>query len=243
LAEPQLGSDLAARLHVSTVELEGSLKSLEGYERLEVWMEDENSLYWGKAAAVAWRSKLINLVKMYEESNPLRGGISREELKTRLGVPWTHRRWQTILEQGSIRGFYRISGSKVQTNAGAQIPADISKRLQALRTKWQSVSLMPPELITTAEACGIPKSEAPEYAQYLCEIGEWVHIDQFYYRQKDIEPAKESLIEFLKVHGEIGVSEVREMWRTSRKYAVPLLEFFDNQKITKRTGDKRRLFY
>ena len=81
-----------------------------------------------------------------------------------------------------------------------------------------------------------------EYAQYLCEIGEWVHIDQFYYRQKDLEPAKESLIKFLKAHSEVGVSEAREMWGTSRKYAVPLLEFWDHQKITKRTGDKRTLY-
>jgi selenocysteine-specific elongation factor len=182
------------------------------------------------------------MIRAYERSNPLRGGISREELKTRLGISWTHRRWQTILEQGSVRGFYRISGSKVQTNEGVEIPTGILKRLEALRAKWQIVGLTPPDLTTIAETCGISKSEAPEYAQYMCEIGEWVHIDQFYFRQKDLEPAKERLIEFLKEHGEIGVSEVREMWGTSRKYTVPLLEFFDNQKITKRNGDKRRLY-
>jgi len=76
----------------------------------------------------------------------------------------------------------------------------------------------------------------------MCESGEWVHIDQFYFQQKDLETAKERLIEFLKEHGEIGVAEVREMWGTSRKYTVPLLEFFDNQKLTKRSGDKRVLY-
>lgn len=242
MAEPRSGSDLASRLHITSSELEGSLKALEESERLEIWMEDETTHYWSKATAEIWRSKLINMIRAYERSNPLRGGISREELKTRLGISWTHRRWQTILEQGSVRGFYRISGSKVQTNEGVEIPIDIMKRLEALRAKWQLVGLTPPDLTTTAETCGISKSEAPEYAQYMCEIGEWVHIDQFYFRQKDLEPAKEHLIEFLKEHGEIGVSEVREMWGTSRKYTVPLLEFFDNQKITKRNGDKRRLY-
>ncbi|KGP76399.1 translation elongation factor [Desulfosporosinus sp. Tol-M] len=242
MAELRTGSDLASRLQITSNELEVSLKALEKAGRLEIWQEDENLLYWGKAAAEIWRSKLINMIRAYERSNPLRVGISREELKTRLGISWAHRRWQTILEQGAVRGYYRISGSKVRTNEGVEIPTGILKRLEALRAKWQIAGLMPPDITATAEACGISKSEAPEYAQYMCEIGEWVHIDQFFFRQKDLEPAKERLVGFLKEHGEIGVSEVREMWGTSRKYTVPLLEFFDNQKITKRNGDKRRLF-
>lgn len=242
IAEPRTGSELVSRLHITSSDLEVSLKALEGSDRLEVWVEDETTLYWGTATAKSWRSKLISIIKVYETTNPLRGGISREELKTRLGISWKNRRWQTILEQGSVRGYYRISGSKVQTMEGAEIPTVILKRLEALRTKWQLVGLSPPDLTATAETCGISKSEAPEYAQYLCEIGEWVHIDQFYFRQKDLEPAKESMIRFLKEHNEIGVSEAREMWKTSRKYTVPMLEFFDNQKITKRNGDKRILY-
>ena len=242
ISEPCTSNDLVTRLHVGSAELEGYLKSLEESGRLEIWTEDDLKLYWEKETAELWRSKLITIVKNYERANPLRGGISREELKTRLGIAWTHRRWQTILEQGSIRRFYRISGSKVQTNEGAEIPPNILKRLEALRTKWANVALMPPDLAVIAETCGLSKAEAPEYAQYLCEIGEWVHIDQCYYRQKELETAKRLLIEFLKGNGEVGVAEAREMWSTSRKYAVPLLEYFDNQKLTRRVGDKRRLY-
>lgn len=241
MSEPRTGTELAARLHIPPHELEASLKALEDSERLEIWLEDDTMLYWGKATAETWRSKLINMIKAYERSNPLRGGISREELKTRLGISWTGRRWQMILEQGSVRGFYRISGSKVQTNEGAEIPTAIMKRIEVLRGKWQIAGLTPPDLTTTAETCGILKSEVSEYAQYMCKIGEWIHIEQFYFNQKDLETAKERLIEFLKEHGEISVSEAREMWGTSRKYTVPVLEFFDNQKITKRNGDKRKL--
>jgi len=241
MAEPRTGADLTARLHITVSELEVNLKALEESERLEKWLEDETILYWGKATAETWRTKLINMVRTYEQSNVLRGGMSREELKTRLGISWTHRRWQTILEQGSARGFYCISGSKVRTNEGAQIPQDILKRLECLRAKWGVAGLTPPDLAATAEGCGISKSEVPEYAQYLCEIGEWSHIDQFYFRQKDLEPAKERLVQFLTEHGELGVADARELWATSRKYTVPLLEFFDHQKITKRNGDKRIL--
>lgn len=240
--EPKTSLDLAARLHVSSEELAVSLKNLEESDRLEIWREDDIALYWGKVAAEAWRAKLISVVKSHEEEYPLRGGISREELKTRLVVSWTHRRWQTILEQGDVRKFYRISGSKVQTNEGAQLLPKIRKRLDALRSFWRNVRLMPPELGTVAEACDIPKAEIPEYAGYLCEQGEWVFVSGFYYRTDDIQKAKMSLLEVLQLQGEVGVAEVRELWGTSRKFAVPLLEYFDQQRVTKRKGDKRTLF-
>ena len=239
--EPRSDSELVSLLQVSSKELKENIKTLLELERLEVWSEDGHPLYWGKIDAERWRSKLIDIVKIYEEQNPLRGGISREELKTRLGIQWPHRRWQTILEEGSVRQFYRIVGSKVQTINGPEIPPKIQRQLDALRIKWQSAELMPPDLNIEAESLGISKSEAPEYAQYLCDNGEWVHIDQYYYRQSAIDEAKRRLIEFIDLQGELGVAEAREMWGTTRKYAVPILEYFDNQKVTKRIGDKRKL--
>jgi len=237
--EPRTSSDLSTRLHVSSTEIADSLKSLEESQRLEIWMEDDVPLYWGKAAAETWRSKLISVIRLHEEEYPLRGGISREELKTRLGISWTHRRWQTILEQGFARKFYRISGSKVQTNEGVKLPPKIQKRLDALRSFWQNVKLSPPELGTVAETCDIPKAEIQEYAGYLCEQGEWISISGLFYRSDAIQKAKLSLLEVLDLQSEVGVAEVRELWGTSRKYAVPLLEYFDQQRITQRKGDKR----
>lgn len=240
--EPRSRADLANRLHVNEQELKESLESLVELKRVEVWLEDDNPLYWGNVAAMEWRSKLIDVVKKHEETNPLRGGISREELKTRLGLNWTHRHWQTILELGSVRGFYRVIGSKVQTIEGVVIPPNIRKNLDALRKRWDSNKLMPPDLSTTAEECGIRKTEGLEYAQYLCEIKEWVHIEQFYFNHNDLKQAEDSLIEYLSTHNDVGVADVRELWGVSRKYAVPLLEYFDNQKITRRIGDKRKLY-
>ncbi len=42
-------------------------------------------------------------------------------------------------------------------------------------------------------------------------------------------------------HSEMSVSEFKELAETSRKYAVPLLEYFDKKKITYREGNSRKL--
>jgi selenocysteine-specific elongation factor len=176
------------------------------------------------------------------KSFPLRGGIGREELKTKLGVKWSHRRWQNILEEGAKRSYYLLLASKVQTLNRPKLPDAIQKRLDCLRKCWESAALASPDLENGAQECGVNKSEALEYAAFLVESGEWVNIDGMYFAKRCVEKARDELVTLLTQKGEVGVGEVREAWGTSRKYTVPLLEYFDRQKLTKRQGDKRKLW-
>lgn len=242
ISEPRSFAELATRLQISTDDLENRITIMEESGRLEVLMEDDTRLLWGSEAARNWRERLVEVVRNYETHNPLRLGISRGELKSRLNNQWSNRRWQTVLEQGAEKNVYILKGSKVQSIDIAKMPQEIEKRLENLREKWLSLKLTPPDLIASAETLGISKNEAADYAQYLCDTGEWIHVDQYYYPHIELERAHGQLKEYLEHHGEIGVSEVRELWGTSRKYAVPLLEYFDQQKVTKRIGDKRKLY-
>jgi selenocysteine-specific elongation factor len=49
------------------------------------------------------------------------------------------------------------------------------------------------------------------------------------------------LVKYLRGHREITPLEFKDLLGVSRKYAIPLLEYFDSQKITIRVGDKRVL--
>jgi len=60
--------------------------------------------------------------------------------------------------------------------------------------------------------------------------------------KKHYEYAKEIVIKFINENGNISVAKMRDMLNTSRKYAVILLEHFDNIKLTKRLGDIRVLY-
>ncbi len=242
LNEPRSLSELGNILHAPEAELKELLGELKNQERLEIWQEEGSELFWAKDPATAWRGKLGAIVKQYEQEYPLRLGLGREELKAGLGVSWGHRRWQMVLEEGAKRGYYRISGGKVQSLAGAELSPGIAQRLDCLRGRWHEARLTPPELEAIAADCGIPKGSAVEYAQYLLELGEWSMAGGFYFEKQVLEEGKKALVTYLNEHGEVTVADVRELWSTSRKYAVPLLEFFDQQKITRRMGDKRIKF-
>ena len=65
--------------------------------------------------------------------------------------------------------------------------------------------------------------------------------EDLYFHAKAIAELKKRLVDFLKSHGEITTPQFKEMTGASRKYVIPLIEYFDAKKITIRVGDNRRL--
>ncbi len=242
LDEPNTLLELIKKFHIEGVEICKALEILVDSERVEIWYEDGIELYWAKGTALRWRSKLNGIVKAHQKAYPLRCGLGREELKEKMGVSWNHHRWQSILEYGDQQAHFKLNGRKVLTNANQELPLETAKKLDCLRKYWHKVGLMPPELEVGAQGCGILTAEIAEYAQYLCEQKEWVSVSGFYFVTQTLEDAKKNLREYLNEHNEISIAEVRELWKTSRKYAVPLLEYFDQQHFTRRQGDKRILY-
>jgi selenocysteine-specific elongation factor len=70
--------------------------------------------------------------------------------------------------------------------------------------------------------------------------GELVKVAEDLYFQKDIlREIVAKVTAYITEKGEITVGELRDLLKTSRKYALPLLEYFDREKLTRRVGDKR----
>lgn len=242
LNEPRTSAELSAHFHLPPAEIAGLIKSLREQERLEESQLNGQTLYWSKAAASAWRTRLTETVERYVSSFPLRRGVGREELKTRLGVTWNHQIWQSILEAGAVQGLCRFSGGKVLPREDAPLPIELAKRLACLSGHWLKAGLAPPDLESVAAECKIRPQDALEYAQFLCESGKWTVASGVYFDRAALEEAESSLVKYLKEHGEVSVGEARALWQTSRKYAVPLLEYFDQKHVTRRQGDKRTIY-
>ena len=90
----------------------------------------------------------------------------------------------------------------------------------------------------------------PEYTPQVIEstffallnLGRFVKIaDNFFIHETVFEETRELLITYLRENDIITVAEFRETAQTSRKYAVPFLEYCDSQNLTVRDGNVRRL--
>lgn len=242
LKEPKAVPELAGVFLVPQADVVTWLAELERADRLEVWLKNSQAHYWAHEAAEGWRRDILKTVSGYVKANPLRRGVGREELKNRMRIAWPHPLWQAILEEGARKGYYRLEGGKIQPPEGIALPEGLAKRVDCLAKQWRTAGLTPPDLTSAAAACQIEAQEAGEFAQYFCELGEWISAGGIFFERQALTDARKVLEEYLQEHKEAGVSEIREIWGISRKYAVPLLEYFDEQHLTRRSGDKRILY-
>ena len=65
--------------------------------------------------------------------------------------------------------------------------------------------------------------------------------EDLYFDRQAVDALEEELVAFLKTHGEITTPQFKDMTGISRKYTIPLIEYFDLKQITVRVGDSRVL--
>ena len=75
----------------------------------------------------------------------------------------------------------------------------------------------------------------------LADAGEIVNVGDFFLTAAQIETVRERVVRLIEQQGPVTVAQLRDELETSRKYAVPLVEFLDQQGITRRQGNERIL--
>jgi selenocysteine-specific elongation factor len=127
-------------------------------------------------------------------------------------------------------------------------PADAQVQLtknQALaRTKLLEAigqaGLTPPTTKELATSLGQKPDQLQALLNVCVEDGLLVQVsDALYFAPEALEQARVLTKEFLEQTGEATMSQLREAWNTSRKFAVPLCEYFDERGLTTRKGDLR----
>ncbi|MHB1044035.1 MAG: selenocysteine-specific translation elongation factor [Eubacteriales bacterium] len=188
-----------------------------------------------------WASVITGLVESYNKEYPLREGYPREELRSRKFSSFNPKLFQFLLQALEQDGLIRAMPQVVASPGFLPGPgAAMEKALASLTKIFRKAGFQPPSWGEACQEAGLKESEGQEVLQYLLRTGEMVKItDDFYFDRDTLSEARRLLAGHLKEKGEIMVGELRDLLKTSRKFALPLLEYFDREKVTRRVGDKR----
>lgn len=176
----------------------------------------------------------------YHKTFPLRRGMPREELKSRLKL--TPRLFNAALKrlelaeggtkspQRSGAGWLALPGHEIRFSAEQQA------KVNALLKKFDANPSTPPSVKECQAEVG-----AEVYAA-LVELGQLTQVSpEVVFRQADYEQMVAAVRDLLAQKGQITAAEARDLFNTSRKYALGLLEHLDAIGVTRRDGDFRRL--
>jgi selenocysteine-specific elongation factor len=102
--------------------------------------------------------------------------------------------------------------------------------------------LQPPSPKELSEDWSEREEEVRAIFEHLVHEGILVKIkSEIYFHRSAFEKLKGELVNYLKGHQEITTAQFKEMTKASRKYVIPLIEYFDQIKLTLRLGEKRVL--
>ncbi len=181
------------------------------------------------------QEKIIQLIETYHKDMPLRRGIPREELKSKLKL--TPRIFNSaislLVKQNSLHEAGKSvsrPGHEIKFNGADQL------KVKELMRKFESNPYGAPSVKECQNEVG------EEIVNALIELGELVTVSQdVIFRKKDYDEMVKKLRAEIQQKGQITLAEVRDLFNTSRKYAQALLEHLDASGVTMRNGDFRKL--
>ncbi len=235
-------AELTALLPWDPVDLANRLNAMTRQGQV-LYYDQENQRYLLTVTAQELEQQSLQILADYHRKFPLKPGLSKEELRRQLPPAMEVRLFNYLLggmaqkkQVVSEKDLVRLSTHKVTL---AQDQEDVSRRLEELYRKGH---FSPPTFKEATEAAKIPADKVKQLLQVLVNQGRLVRVkDDLHFHQAAIEALKAALIDFLKQNREISVNQFKDLTQTSRKFSIPLLEYFDSTRTTVRVGETRRL--
>jgi selenocysteine-specific elongation factor len=187
--------------------------------------------------------QMQSLLAAYHEKNPLRPGMPKEELKSKFPALLSGKLINLVMNQ-LIKEKKIVQEEKTVKLAGHKIAlqvdlADVRKKIIAT---YASSGLTPPYFRELAATLKIEDAQAKEVLMLLIQEGMLIKVkEDLYFDPQAIDQLQKALIDYLQNHGEMSTPQFKDIAKVSRKYLIPLIEYFDAQNVTIRIGDIRKL--
>src|SRR5438270_83795 len=184
---------------------------------------------------------MLETVTNFHRENPLAPGISKEQLREQLGLTIPKEVFAAALEQLSGENKLQVSGEFVGL-AGRSVTMkdDETESKLTIEKAFATAGLKVPALKDVLAGVKVDKARAHKIVTLLMREGTLVKLsDDLVFHRDALGRLKKSLAVQKSKSDKLDVTRFKEMTGISRKYAIPLLEWLDRERVTRRVGDAR----
>ncbi len=189
------------------------------------------------------KEKIINFVSKFHKENPHLFGILKEELKNKIYENIDINLFNKVIEELINDKKIEIEEKTIKLKEfKIQLDEGKNKKINEILNQIKKGGLKPPTFKELKSSLDLDEKDLTQYLNILIKEEKIEKISpEIYYEKNLFEKIKNQLIDYLTKNKEITIKEFKSIADTSRKYLIPLLEYFDKLKITVRMGDKRVL--
>jgi selenocysteine-specific elongation factor len=223
--------------------LTGHLQTLIREGKLIVFPEKEVT-YLHAEIHMRIQEQILHQLFLFHEQEPLKEGMMQEDLRGKLSPAPEISLFQKALAHLREEGKIATEKGKIRLTAHRpRLGAEEERIKSALEGIYREAGFQPSPLGEIWPRVALDQKRAFDLVRLLIDEGTLVRVkgDLLFHRES-YEKAKETLLKRLRQSPHISVSEFKDMLGISRKWAIPLLEHFDEIKLTRRVGDERAPF-
>ncbi|MEN6437387.1 MAG: selenocysteine-specific translation elongation factor [Syntrophobacter sp.] len=189
------------------------------------------------------KNAVVEILDEYHRKFPLKPGMAKEEIPALLAKPLEGKIYNFALRQLVEAGQLALEMEWVRLDTHK---VALTRQEESIRERVEKIfresGLQPPFFRDIAADLPGTQKQHQEVLEWMLAKGILVKTkEEIFFHSEVMAEFQKRLVAWLKENGEITTTQFKEMTQASRKYTIPLLEYFDAQKITIRVGDVRKL--
>ncbi|MBA2883081.1 selenocysteine-specific elongation factor [Desulfosalsimonas propionicica] len=235
-------AELKVLTSLSDKALDASLKKLLS-DRTIIQTERSQRRFVHQSVFETFRKDVTELLSAYHKRHPLKAGMSKGELRSKLPDIETPRLFNQMLHL-LLKTNEVVQNDDSVHLAGHQVTleTDQSDLKEKILGIYAEKGLQPPYFKELVQMLETDPAKAKNVLMHLVDEGRVIRVkEELFFHAGAISDLKARLIDFLQQNQEINPGAFKEMTGASRKYTIPLFEYFDSENITIRVGDVRKL--
>jgi selenocysteine-specific elongation factor len=184
--------------------------------------------------------RLVAEIDAYHAMHPLADGMPREEARERLFRRAAPIVFDAVVDRLVAAGTLVARERLARAGRQVSLSAEEARVQDILERVYLEAKLTPPDATTVVEAAGAPRVLVDRMLSLLVRNRRLVKIESLLFHTSALETLKDDVRSMKGAGtGRVDVTSFKERYGVTRKYAIPLLEYLDRERVTRRVGDAR----
>jgi selenocysteine-specific elongation factor len=233
--------EMVARTGWLEKEIREAVQKLAAAEKLRIVANEPFTIVARKAFEEVC-GKISATIERFHKDNPLLPGLTREDLRASVGRRISAETIRAALEELVAKKKVELQGELVRrAGAGIALQPEEARAKEQIEKAFSSAGLAVPSVKEVLAKLSVETNRAEKLLQILLREKMLIRVTpELIFHQDALAQLRDQLLVHKKTKGErLSVPAFKELTGITRKYAIPLLEYLDRERVTRRAGDER----